>query len=652
MKGILVAVAAMVLMTSGAARPGHAGWFAAPDFATAEKLYQDGRYEEAFSAMKQLSSSRPDAKRMLAAMYLKGQGTKTDGMKALKLYQEAATAGDAQAQYELGDFYQNRATNEPNPLAKAFELYKSAAQQGQTQAQFRLGSWYLQHDGVPEAGIKRDLETAFEWLRKAARSGNLDAQVDLAHQLDEQGTGYEIGAGAWGKVPKDPAKALELREEAAEWYRRAAENGSVDSMGNLARLYDKLSKGKLSVYWAVKYAEAAREKSDIRKSADILFWKYFAGSREKPDLLSEKDRKARWEFYARNAGVQPDPVEAYKWLLIATAHGADYPSILNELRAKIPLAELTRAEEAAKNWKPGQKVVIAEKPYTPRHTAAPSKPAALAQQPAPPAPVASTAPEQTPALPPPLSPSFSLKESINDFALVIGIEAYKSAPKAKFAERDAIAVRSYLRAMGYPERNIIDLSGADASLSGILSYLEEWLPKNIGPESHLFVFFSGHGAPDPTSGDPYLVPWDGKLSYLKTTALPLSRFYKDLEGLKAKNILVAMDACFSGSGARSALMAGARPLVAVRPVPTGLPPGMAVLASSAGGEISVMNESSGHGLFTYHLLKALDEPRAQGRPLTSGDVFDELAAKVSDAARRVNSEQTPQLEGSRTVPLY
>lgn len=652
MRGVIIAVAAAVFIASGAARPGNADWFAAPDFASAEKLYKDGKYKEAFSAMKQLAGSNPGAKRMLAAMYLKGEGTQADGEKALKLYQEAAATGDAQAQYELGDFYQNRSTNEPNPLAKAYELYKSAAQQGQPQAQYRIGKWYLQSDGVPALGIKRDWEAAFEWLRKAAQGGDLHAQLDLAYHLDEQGMGYEDGAGRWGKVPKDPAKGLKLREEAAEWYQRAVENGSVDSMGSLARLYDKMNRGKLSVYWAVKYAEAARQKEDIRKSADIMFWKYFRGSRDKPDLLSEKDHKARWEFYAQNAGVQPDPLEAYRWLLIAKAHGEEYRDILEELRAKIPLAELARVEEAAKNWKPGQKVVIAEKPYKPLRKTAPSQPAAPVREPAPAVQAVAAEPDQDPALPPPLSPAFSLKESANDFALVIGIEGYKSAPMAKYAERDAVSVRNYLRAMGYPERNIIHLSGADASLSGILSYLEEWLPKNIGPESRLFVFFSGHGAPDPTSADPYLVPWDGKLSYLKTTALPLSRFYRDLEGLKAKNILVAMDACFSGSGARSALMAGARPLVAVRPHPAGLPPGMAVLASSSGAEISVMHESAGHGLFTYHLLKALDGPLAQGRPLTAGGVFDELAPKVSDGARRVNGEQTPQLEGNRTVPLY
>jgi len=125
-----------------------------------------------------------------------------------------------------------------------------------------------------------------------------------------------------------------------------------------------------------------------------------------------------------------------------------------------------------------------------------------------------------------------------------------------------------------------------------------------------------------------------------------------LEGLKAKTILVAMDACFSGSGARSAIMDGARPLVLAREQAPELRPNMAVLASASSGEISVTQEAAGHGLFTYQLLKTIDGLAGRDAPPTAGEVFDGLAAKVSDGARRLNAEQTPMLRGERAVPLY
>lgn len=640
MKSVITAVAVALSLAGGAVRPGYAGFFDPPDFEAAEKLYKSGNYKEAFSAMKRLADSRPEAKRMLADMYWDGQGTGKDVEKAIKLYQEAAAANDSQAQYSMAMVYEQDILG-PGQDAKAFELYKRAADQGLAQAQVKLGWLYFY--GHQAMGIKQDRETTFEWFRKAAGGGDVAVQGLLANLLVEHANKYEYGTD----LPRNHAKALELKSEAGRWYLSAAENGNVESMGGLVGHYTELGKPNLAAYWAAKWAESARTKEEIRRMA--------AG-------MSSMFRVGRLG--------KPDPAQSYKWLLVAKAHGEegpDVPEFLEMLREKLSPAQVAQAEDEAKKWKPGQKVVVALGPDEPKgETAARPRPAARpkpAGQPLAPKPplqavepspaqAAEPSPSKAASLPPVLSPKFSLKEKPNDFALVIGIEDYKSAPKAKYAERDASAVRSYLRAMGYPERNIIHLAGADASLSGILSYLEEWLPKNIGPDSRLFVFYSGHGAPDPKSAEPYLVPWDGKLGYLKSTALPLSRFYKDLQGLKAGKVLVAMDACFSGSGARSAVMEGARPLVVARSGPDELPPDMAVLASSASGEISVIHEPAGHGLFTYEFLKSLDGPLAQGRPMTAGDAFDELAAKVSDGARRLNSEQTPQIKGDRTVPLY
>ena len=80
--------------------------------------------------------------------------------------------------------------------------------------------------------------------------------------------------------------------------------------------------------------------------------------------------------------------------------------------------------------------------------------------------------------------------------------------------------------------------------------------------STLFVYYSGHGAPDVKTGDAYLVPWDGDPKFLKSTALPLTKLYSDLAKTKAKRVIVALDACFSGAGGRSELAKGARPLIA------------------------------------------------------------------------------------------
>ncbi|UPT72469.1 MAG: ankyrin repeat domain-containing protein [Elusimicrobiota bacterium] len=146
------------------------------------------------------------------------------------------------------------------------------------------------------------------------------------------------------------------------------------------------------------------------------------------------------------------------------------------------------------------------------------------------------------------SPKTRAAERLDDFALVVGIEQYSRLPAAKFAERDADAVKKHLLALGYPERNIITLKGGQATRGAMQGYVEEWLPRNVKPASRVFVYFSGHGSPDTKTGDAYLVPWDGDAMFLKSTAYPLKSLYASLAKLKAKRVLVALDSCFSGAG--------------------------------------------------------------------------------------------------------
>lgn len=239
-------------------------------------------------------------------------------------------------------------------------------------------------------------------------------------------------------------------------------------------------------------------------------------------------------------------------------------------------------------------------------------------------------------------PAYKLSENANNFALVVGVEKYASLPPADFAERDAEAVREHLLALGYPPRNILFLKGSQAVRSGIVKYVESWLPKNVSADSRVFFYFSGHGAPDTKTGQAYLLPWDGDAKFLEETAYPLKRLYEKLNALPAKEVLVAMDSCFSGAGGRSVIPKGARPLV-TKVDEGGIPSGkLVVFAAANGDEITGTEASQGHGLFTYYFLKGLG---AQGRSgtLTVKSLYDYLAPNVANAARRENRDQTPQL---------
>lgn len=232
-------------------------------------------------------------------------------------------------------------------------------------------------------------------------------------------------------------------------------------------------------------------------------------------------------------------------------------------------------------------------------------------------------------------------ERPDDFALVIGVEDYQSLPKADYGARDAQTVRKHFEAMGVPARNIISLEGSQATGSKLRNYLQQWLPRNVKPESTVFVYYSGHGAPDPETGDAYLVPWDADPMFLTTSAYPLKQFYAELSKLKAKRVIVALDACFSGSGGRSVLAKGARPLVAKVDESVPATANLTVLAAASGAEITGSLDEQSHGIFTYHFLKGLS-----GGAKTPRALHDYLKPRVQDDARRQNREQSPTLAGS------
>lgn len=236
----------------------------------------------------------------------------------------------------------------------------------------------------------------------------------------------------------------------------------------------------------------------------------------------------------------------------------------------------------------------------------------------------------------------------NAYAIVIGIEQYRQKlPRADFAAADAKTVREYLtKVMGYPEENVVMLVNDYASYVDLAKYFEKWLPNNVENGSAVFVYYSGHGAPNPRTGDAYLVPYDGDPSFIDQTGYSLKRMYKALGKLPAKEIIVALDSCFSGAGGRSVLAEGARPLVMNLQSSFTLSGNVKVMAASSGNQISSTYKDKGHGLFTYFLLKGIknEDVLNPDGSVRLDDLFGYIKPQVERIARKkFNNEQTPQL---------
>jgi len=238
------------------------------------------------------------------------------------------------------------------------------------------------------------------------------------------------------------------------------------------------------------------------------------------------------------------------------------------------------------------------------------------------------------------TPSFGTSDRImadDDLAVIVGIESYQNLPRSDYSSNDAKLVKQYVKALGFKERNIQVITDDKATKSSIEKSLEAWLKNRVKSSSRILFYYSGHGAPDPANGEAYLVPYDGDPNYLSITGYPLRRLYDTLGRLRAAEVTVVLDSCFSGAGGRSVLAKGARPLV-MSAAPLSITSNMAVLTATQGAQISTSSSEKGHGIFTYYFLKALKDGKKN-----IAEIYEYLKPQVEDDAKAINVQQSPSL---------
>lgn len=197
-------------------------------------------------------------------------------------------------------------------------------------------------------------------------------------------------------------------------------------------------------------------------------------------------------------------------------------------------------------------------------------------------------------------------------ALVMGVLDYASPqiPRAKYAKRDAQAIRRYLvDVMGYNPENILPRDPEMVMTSGTMKNLmRNVLPSYLKEgRSDVFVYFSGHGAPSTNTQEPFLVPYDCDPNAVNSdNAYSMNEFYTDLAALKSRSLVVVVDACFSGqAGNGIALIDNVGPvLMKVNKTSQDLE-GAVLFTSSEPEQVSNWYPEKKHGLFTYFFLKGL-----------------------------------------------
>ena len=234
-------------------------------------------------------------------------------------------------------------------------------------------------------------------------------------------------------------------------------------------------------------------------------------------------------------------------------------------------------------------------------------------------------------------------------AVVLGVERYATLSGARFAARDAQLFRRYAAAtLGVSDdRNHIYVrTDADATGNEFRKLFgdEGWLARRVQPTTDLYVFFSGHGAPDIKTRTPHLLPADADAAYPRETGYALAQLYQQLARLNARTVTVFLDACFTGATRTSGtLFGGARPIVISVEHPALLRDNFTVIAAAGGDQIASDYPAKRHGLFTYFALLGL-RGAADGdadRTVTVAELEQYLSREVPRAAASLDREQTP-----------
>ena len=239
-------------------------------------------------------------------------------------------------------------------------------------------------------------------------------------------------------------------------------------------------------------------------------------------------------------------------------------------------------------------------------------------------------------------------------AVVIGNRDYRKRdiPGVDYAINDARTMKKYLvEALGFREENVIfeenasfaDLQtifGREGNAQGkLFNYLA------ADSTSDVFVFYSGHGAPDPSTSKAYLVPVDADPQLIQLTGYPMSTLYENLAKLPARSLTVMLDACFSGSSDKGMLLKGVSPALLRVETPILSAPNAVLLSASAANQVSAWYEEKKHGLFSYWVFRGLqgEADRDKNGEVAASELAQFVQENVVRLSRRLKGrEQTPQ----------
>lgn len=253
----------------------------------------------------------------------------------------------------------------------------------------------------------------------------------------------------------------------------------------------------------------------------------------------------------------------------------------------------------------------------------------------------------TPAMPQPTR-RWAILFGVSDFSQVSKLSNLEVGNLPGVAG-DMQAMKKIITNYGVLPENTFYLFNKEATTAGFRKALDHIAQKSA-PGDQVLIYISSHGMPkeEGISGMGYPVTYDTRIN-VRSTMIDFEEIQERLRNLPASRVLWIADTCHAGGAAEGMkIVEFSSRNIGVKKANNALSPelaaaiankDMAVLTASRADQTAIDDQSSGHGLFTYFFIQALqkDGKRSIYR-LYKDDLEDAVAAT---AKNRYQHKQQP-----------
>ena len=233
------------------------------------------------------------------------------------------------------------------------------------------------------------------------------------------------------------------------------------------------------------------------------------------------------------------------------------------------------------------------------------------------------------------------KNAESTFAVIIANQSYSDF-EVPYAINDGSVFKEYcLKTLGIPSTNIFYFENATLNnMYSAVSRMQD-IAEVYDGEAKLIFYYSGQGITDDVDKTAYLLPTDGCLATIKASGYSLEKLYAEIGDLNVRMSILLLDTGYNGVSRENKILQSSRG-VALKSRSSRPKGNIVSLSATSSGETALAYEDKSHGLFTYFLLKKLQESKGESS-------FFELSKYVTDQVKKHSFATYGQLQTPHVI---